>query len=143
MNKKLAKSPAFLVERITRHTCLCDQFGCRVPFLIEKGGEYFFFFSYSPHARFLFFWSWLQLWFLPLALSERRRSVRRMLNPLFMSFLQRMPSEKWIASRMECEFFGEVLGTIEGKKSSVLLLRNKTALSNLIRMSFKLRKMPK
>lgn len=110
MNKKLAKSPAFLVERITRHTCLCDQFGCRVPFLIEKGGEQFFFsFPYSPHARFLFFWSWLQLWFLPLAgsfsLWKTEESVGRMLNPLFMSSLLRTPSEKWIANRMECEIF--------------------------------------
>lgn len=42
-----------------------------------------------------------------------------MLNPLFMSSLLRTPSEKWIANRMECDFFffgGKVLGTIEGKK---------------------------
>lgn len=124
MNKKLAKSPAFLVERITRHTCLCDQFGCRVPFLIEKGGRTIFFsFLILPMHVFFSFGVGSSFGFcrlLALSLSERRRSVGRMLNPLFMSSLLRTPSEKWIANRMECEFFfffgGKVLGTIEGKK---------------------------
>lgn len=104
----------------------------------ERGKNNFFSFLILPMHVFFSFGVGSSFGFcrlLALSLSERRRSVGRMLNPLFMSSLLRTPSEKWIANRMECDFFFFFSGErfwelLKERKSSVLLLlllRNKTA----------------